>query len=100
MEERALVQIVIEELRLGALALFHARDAALLLEPVEHKTEHVNIVARGRIVHGILVDHALIAHHQRRNGALVPGERAVDDHDRQPRGGHVLLRPGIDDAEF
>ena len=100
MEERALVQIVIEELRLGALALFHARNAALLLEPVEHETEHINIVARGRIVHGILVDHALIAHHQRRNGALVPGERAVDDHDRQPRGGHVLLCPGIDDAEF
>ena len=30
----------------------------------------------------------------------MPGERAVDDHDRQPRGGHILLCPGIDDAEF
>ena len=30
----------------------------------------------------------------------MPGERAVDDHDRQPRGGHIFLRPGIDDAVF
>ena len=46
------------------LDLLHAFHAALLFQPVQHQAQHIDAPAGGRIVHGILVDHGLVAQHQ------------------------------------
>ena len=43
-------------------------------------------------------DKRLIAHDLGREGQLMPGEGLIDDDDRQPCGGHILLRPGVNEA--
>ena len=82
------------------LELLHALHAALPLQPREHETEDVNAPARRGVVHRVLVDHALIAVHDRCDGQLMPGETAVNDRNRQARRGHVFLRAGEDHAVF
>ena len=76
----------------------HTFHTALLLEPCEHEAEDVDIPARRRVVHRVLVDHTLIAVHDRRDRQLMSGKRTVNDRDREPRGCHVLLRTGKDHA--
>src|SRR5699024_3433351 len=75
-----------------------ARDAALGLQPVQHQAQHVDAPAGRGVVHGVLVDHGLVVHHQGGVGQLVAGQLLPDDHHSQAGGGHVLLGAGEDDA--
>ena len=82
------------------LEFLHTCHAALPLKPREHEAEDVDAPARRSIVHGVLVDHALIAVHDRRDGQFMTGKAAVNDRDRQSRRRHVLLRAGKNHTVF
>ena len=98
LEETGVVQSIIEHVGPLPLQLLHAFQTALLVDPVQGESQHVDAPAGRCIVHGVLVDHGLIVHHQRGVGQLVASQVLADDDHGEAGGGHVLLGSGIEDA--
>ncbi|MPN51876.1 hypothetical protein SDC9_199526 [bioreactor metagenome] len=80
------------------LDALYAGKPALRVHPVQYQAQNVDAPAGGRVVHGVLVDHGLVAEHQRGDRQLVAGQVLPDDRHRQSGGGHVLLRAGENNA--
>ena len=99
-EERALVQVVVEDLRLLHVALFHLCNAALLQQVVERQPRHVDAVGRRRVVHAALVGHDFVVQHRGRDVQRVAEQVVPDDDDGHARRADVLLRAGKGDAEL
>ena len=65
LKELRFIQIIIENSGLFFVIACNAGKAALLHQPLEYKTADVNVVARRRVVKGILVCLRLVAQHGR-----------------------------------
>ena len=108
LEERAPVEEVVEDLRFLAVRLGHRLEPAGRLDVLEDETHHVHRVAWRGVEHRALVGVGVIAEHRRYVGGKVPvrlvfgpaDQVLADDHDGHSRGGEVLLRAGVDDAEL
>ena len=98
--EAAAFDEAVELFGLGAVALFHRLQAALLLEPLEHEAREVPAEGRRRVEHGAFVGHGLEVPHGRRAGARLADEVVAHDHDADARRADVLLRAGVDEAEL
>ena len=99
-KQRALVEEVVEQLRLFDVDLFKRRHAALRADPLEGQARDVDAEAVGRVEHAVRVGHLLEAHDLRGDGQLMAEQVLARDEDDHARGGDVLLRAGVDDAEL
>ncbi len=54
-EQLAVVEQVVEQVRLGAVALFHGDKTAGFFDPAEDLAAYVDTKGVGRVVHGALV---------------------------------------------
>ena len=97
--EIAVVQRVVEQLRLFDVHLLDGLDTALLLQPLHAQSGDVDGVGGRGIQHAALLVHDLPVHDLGGGGHGPAQQVAADDHDGQARGTYVLLGTGVDHAE-
>ena len=78
----------------------HGLKTALLLYPLEHEAQHVDVIARGCVIHGVFADHGLIGHHKGSYGLLTSGKRFVNDNKGYTGGSQIFLGTGENNSEF
>ena len=98
-EELALVQEVVEDLRLLLVPGVHGLQAALVQQVPEHLAAAVDGPAVGGVVHGAVVGVGLVAQiGGDALGKVVPDQILPDDDHRHAGGTHVLLHARPDQA--
>src|SRR6185436_7735488 len=91
-EEPALVEVVVQQLRLLDIDLLDGGEAAELLQPLEHQPGDVHRVARRRVEHRVGIGLRLVVHHARRAFRDLPDQVVAHDDEGQPGRAGVLLR--------
>ena len=98
-EELALVQEVVEDLRLLLVPGVHGLQAALVQQVSEHLAAAVDGPAVGGVVHRTVVGVGLVAEVGGYGLVqIVPDQVLADDDHRHAGGAHVLLHAGPDEA--
>ena len=92
------VDVAVEKLGLGAVALGHCLQAAAVLDPVADEPQQVDGEGGRRVEHGVGVGHLLVVQDGGGHRAGPPQQVLAHDDDGQARGPHVLLSPGVDEA--
>ena len=98
LEQLGAFQALIQHVGLLDVQLLDGSHAAHGLHPVAHQTQHVDGPAGRSVVHGVLLDHVLVAHDRGGEGHLVAGQLFLDDGDGQTCGSQVLLSACVDQA--
>jgi len=90
----------VEHVLLGAVALLHRLDAALLLQPLEDQPREIPGKGCRRVVHRAVIRRDLVVEHGRASGTRMAEQVFTNDDDHQPGWPDVLLRSGVDQAEL
>src|SRR6266571_7318435 len=99
-EEGTGIEKIVKQLRLLDVPLLDLGDAAELLQPLEYQPGDVDRVAGRRVAHRVGLGLELVVHDARRAFGGAPDQVLAHDHDRQAGRTDVLLRAGVDQAEF
>ena len=98
-EHRRLVEVIIQNLRLLLVPLLHHAEAAHLLQPLEHETAYIDVVAWRRVVEGLRIGMGLVTEHSRGARKHVLTDEVVTDHDDGHAGrADVLLHTAPEDT--
>ena len=91
---------VVDQRCLRFVARSYCRQAALLLDPVQHQSHQVDAECRRRVVQRIIFGKCAVFQHRRQLGIGGGQERFLNDHQRDPGRAEVFLRAGVNHAEF